>query len=210
MDGAHRILHHRTAGGKRAEIVPPHGALRLAAHGVYIQGIHHMRMRIAQNRAGMRVVENRVAIPLALRAEAGVKILRHSPGIANAHIGGQHRIERIGVFFRWNAALRVEMRHLSKGVHARVRAARARDRVRLPRKAKQRLFHHLLHGERVFLPLPAGIVRAIVFDGQLHAHQISPRTSTTHAMSAASVKNAIRSMRAYFSTFMRVRPVPPR
>ena len=95
-------------------------------------------------------------------------------------------------------------------MHARVRAARARDRVRLPRKAKQRLFHHLLHGERVFLPLPAGIVRAIVFDGQLHAHQISPRTSTTHAMSAASVKNAIRSMRAYFSTFMRVRPVPPR
>jgi hypothetical protein len=73
---------------------------------------------------------------------------------------------------RWTATGRqidvsVHARDLAEGMCARVSPARARHRRRdATHQRRECLLHDLLHGHRIRLPLPAGVVRAVVRNRQ--------------------------------------------
>ena len=77
--------------------------------------------------------------------------------------GGSRGVEGEGELVRGDAAQRVKVHRLPEGVHARVGAARPGDGHGDAGEARQRLLHHLLYGQRVALPLPAGVIGAVVF-----------------------------------------------
>ena len=65
------------------------------------------------------------------------------------------------------------MRHLRPSMHARVGAPRALDVHRASEELLRRFPQLALHGSRVVLFLPAAILRAVVFDGQLPGFQLT-------------------------------------
>ena len=140
-----------------------------------------------------------------------MEIAWHGAAKAHADVAGQHGVEGVGVLVRGDAAVGVKVGALAEGVDARVRAAGAEEHRPFPHQFGDGLLHHLLHGEGVLLPLPAGVGRAVVFEGEQYAHQNTPRTlkSTMTATSRSSERPATPSFLPYLSWRMRVRPSPP-
>ena len=91
------------------------------------------------------------------------------------------------------------MRALSQGVHTGIRAAGAGQVRGLPCGPGQRCFQHLLHRQAVVLALPAGIARAVIFDGEQDAFQASHPGSRIIRYSASMLSRAKASRRLYFS-----------
>ena len=181
------------------------------AHLLRVQGVNDVGVGVAVERPGVGGGVNLIAVLLAHGGEAGVEIVRHGAAKAHADVAGQHGVEGVGVLVRGDAAGGVEVGALAEGVDARVRAAGAEKHRPFPHQSGNGLLHHLLHGEGVFLPLPAGVGRAIVFEGEQYAHQNTPKAlnSTITAASSSSESAAMPSFLPYFNWRMRVRPSPP-
>ena len=184
---------------------------KLCAHLFRVQGVDDVGVGVAVERPGVGGGVNLIAVALAHGGEAGVEIVRHGAAFAHADVAGQHGIEGVGVLVRGDAAGGIEVGALAEGVDARVRAAGAKEHRPCPHQPGHGLLHHLLHGEGVLLPLPAGVGRAVVFEGEQYAHQNTPRAlnSTITATSASSERPATPSFLPYFNWRMRVRPSPP-
>ena len=80
------------------------------------------------------------------------------------------------------------MRALAEGVDARVGAAGPEKHGLFPHQFGNGLLRHLLHGEGVFLPLPAGVIRAVVFEGEQDSHQNTP-SALNSAITATSASS---------------------
>jgi hypothetical protein len=75
------------------------------------------------------------------------------------------------------------MRDLAASVHAGIGAAGATDFDRMRGYFRQRLLDARLHAGTGFQPLPAGKIRAVVFDTQGDAHDVGAGKRVTHKIS---------------------------
>ena len=79
-----------------------------------------------------------------------------------------------------------EVRRLARGVDAGVRAAGAVDGDALARDRRHGFLDDLLDRQRVVLPLPAGVVRAVVGDEQAVLHGVEGRRSISRRIAGGS------------------------
>ena len=131
-----------------------------------------------------------------------MKGIRHGARRQHPDIGRQKDVERGRVFFGRQSALRLKVRDLTGGVHARVRPSAAGDAHSLSRQGKDGFVQFFLYRGGVFLYLPARIVRPVVgnFQGDLHnstAPAISPPIST-----AATKSRQVSLSFLYFVLFL--------
>ena len=149
-----------------------------------------------------------------------MEALRHLTAGMDTYIPGQHGIEHKGVFLRRNPALRIKVDSLPQGVNC-ICPGGAGDDDAFLRGFLQCFLQYLLYSQTVDLPLPAGIIRAVIFDGQQDAfHANSPfsafQTGSVRWLSVRTsrISNAIpaaayQSFFVIFSTRSRVRFSPP-
>ena len=105
----------------------------------------------------------RITVGLSLRASVAVEHLPCRPPLQNADIRGQKAVDAIGQLFGRNGQpFGVEMTGLPRRVNARVRPAAGRYGIFSAQRARHAVLQRLLHGERVFLSLPARIAGAVV------------------------------------------------
>ena len=97
------------------------------------------------------------------------------------------------------------MHRLPQRVHPCIGAAGTRDFNGRTGGPGEAFFHHLLHRQPVFLPLPAGIGRAVIGKGQADALHSTFLSITIRPIKAAIIKPAITSPRVNFKILNRVR-----
>ena len=144
--------------------------------------------RVERLRQGMDIAAlehvRRVAVPDAVDirlAAAGQARVKAGPGLGereHADIPRKLRAQPAQQLRRGQVGLRAERRRLHPGVHARIRAAGARDLDRLPEQGAERGLEPSLHGvRRVALPLPAVIARAVVAERHAEIRHGAPPVS---------------------------------
>ena len=98
-----------------------------------------------------------------------MKIGRDRKPLQNANIGRKQRVERKGILVGRNAACGIKMGTLAQGVYPGIGTAGAGHARFFAGQTGQGFLQHLLHAQGVVLPLPAGIGRAVIADGEQHA-----------------------------------------
>ena len=169
-----------------------------------------MRGDVSSQRRAVAAVADAVSVALPGGHEPGVELRGNLLPRMDADVPRKHGVQHKGVLFRGNGAFRVKVKRLSTCVNARVRAAGSGNGDGFSRGTGEGFFQHLLHGKCVQLPLPARIVRAVVFHGAEDAPHTRYPSSTIRPTNAAMMRQAYRSLLVNFSTRRRVRPSPPR
>ena len=111
---------------------------------------------------------------------AGVEPRRHGGGGEHPRVLREKTVGAVDEPARRKVPRQLQMGRLGAGVHPGVRAARSHDPYRMAQQPLQRLLHHLLDGDGVLLPLPAGVGGAAVGEGE---------TVGIHAFTRERMKN---------------------
>src|SRR6266566_3865240 len=119
-----------------------------------------------------------VAILLAGSVESGVKVFRALPRRQDANVFGKKSVNGQSQF-RWRnfefMARNLDMRDHPEGMDAGVRAAGTVNAADGWKELGEGLFHFLLHAQAGLLHLPAGVVRAVVGDGEFDFDSVHRR-----------------------------------
>ena len=114
-----------------------------------------------------------IPIPLPGRIESRVEIRPSLFEICDDDLMRQDAVERALQPFARHGGADATVGDLREGVHAGVGTAAARHTHRLPKNARERLLEGSLNGGRAAsLHLPAGVVRAVVREGELERAQL--------------------------------------
>ena len=151
----------------------PQQGFRRSGHACFIQRHWHVHMGVALQGTAVAAVDDAVRVPLSSRHEPGVKVRRHLPPRVHPNIRRQHGIQHERKLFRRNAATRIKVSGLPQSVNPCVRSAGTGDGNLFPASGSKGFLQHLLHRQPVILPLPAGVVGAVILKGQQNAfHQL--------------------------------------
>jgi hypothetical protein len=109
---------------------------------------------------------NLVAVRLAKRVVRGVEPLGRRLDRTHHHVVGQQRVEAPDEPPRLERRAGLDADDLPLGVDARVGAAAGGERGFFTSDRPPRVLQHALHGRLRRLPLPTGVGRAVVRDGE--------------------------------------------
>lgn len=165
-NGAHRGPGAAAGGGKGLKVVCADQVLCCARHGLCIKSHGHMVGKALQQGRALTGIIDAVAVLLALCMKAGMKAGLHLFGTKHAYIPGQIAVQHIGQPLCGNGGLDIQMRALAHGMHAGIRSAGARNADALPGAGQNGLLQLLLYRGAVLLALPAGIIGALIGDGE--------------------------------------------
>lgn len=155
------------AADEGAEVAAPLEVRRRRPHGGEVERLGHVPGAGRLERAARRLGEDPVAIVLATRREAGVKLGGHLAHAAHDDVGREERVEAEVQPLEREVAPDRDAGHLPQRVHARVGAARAGDPRRRAQQLAQRALDLALRRAAVGLQLPAREVGPRVLDHQL-------------------------------------------
>jgi hypothetical protein len=134
-----------------------------ADHPIGIERLRHMPDDVAQERARRRAVPNRIAVGFALSRRCARPIVRHSSIDSNADVARFSRaLRRAQYFVCGDRVIDRDAGDLRRGMHARVGASGSVQRIVDADDRIDFLFEDLLDADRVRLPLPPGVVGAVV------------------------------------------------
>ena len=162
---------------KRGEIMRADKALGGLVHGHFVKRFLHPPRAVRLKRSGWPAVDDAVKIVPARRRKPRVEILPDefdiddTDGFPCDDEMGVQRFAHLGTgpVFR-----QINMRDLCGRMHTGVRAASGTKRNRFATEFEDRLFDGSLNGVGVLLPLPAGIRRAVIFNGELVTRHLEP------------------------------------
>ena len=100
---------------------------------------------------------------------------RHLLGLLQPNVLGQKIVYGIGQLFRGDAGLPVKVEHLASGMNPGIGAAGAMDGDRASQQLRKGLLNLLLYRGRVLLPLPATVLRTVVFTDSPVPHATAPK-----------------------------------
>ncbi len=142
--------------------------LGCSPHACEIERGGHVPYDMTKERARQRPVPDRIAVGLGFREDARVPPLRHFLDRANADVAGlQPRIERALQVLARDLVIDRDARHLRGRVHAGVRSPCGIERIVDADDGGDFVFEDLLDRDRVGLPLPSRVIRAVVRNREL-------------------------------------------
>jgi hypothetical protein len=157
------VVHLR---GEGAEIVLPLQVLCGLGHRGDVEPLGDVPGRVLE-RTARRPVEDAVAVVLAARRVAGVKVARDLAHAADGYVLGEERVQPGEESLGREPGARLEARDLPEGVYARVRAARRDDANVFLGDFGEGSFELAHAGSQVGLNLPACEAASRILDQQL-------------------------------------------
>ena len=190
-----------------------HKCLRLFIQIFRVYGNTIVERVIFQKRIPDLRIKNAVNIFFGFLSVAVAKIRLFFYSVRYRYILWQIRIEAENHIFAGNLFIRLKRHTIHIGVNAAVRSAAAFDTELLAKEFFRGMLKHLLHGDGVFLHLPAVISRAVIFDGNKQISHITAAASELikmiRAKSAATAATARMSLAVILTCFIFVLPFPP-
>ena len=168
-----------TAGvAEGGEVVVADEDLAGLVHGLHIQRLLHVPGQPLFEGQRRQAVEDAVAVGAADGGKAGVKAFMHLlAGKDSDRVRLAVEVHRPHHGFGRPVLFEIHMRHLTRGMHARIGAPGPANGNLLTAEGLDGTLQHGLHGRAIGLPLPAAEGTAVIFDGQLVAGHRPTRIS---------------------------------
>ena len=175
-DRAHGRARAARAGRRleRGEVVPAAEQRAGRLHRGAIDRLRQVPDVAPVEGVGYRPGGQPVAVHLPARVEAGVEPIRNLCGVQRPHGGRQPRVERPDQRGRRQRVGQAHAGNLTQRVHPRVGATGAVHGDRASLQRPQRRLDRRLNRRRAALPLPAGVVGAVVRQGELEGPHAEP------------------------------------
>lgn len=207
----HRVGDFRAGRHARAEVVPADEGLRGVVERRSVERVRPEQRAAVFKRVAQAAVADAVNVFLSRRAVPRVERPVCLAGGAHRDVRRQRAVERERQRVGRDDEGDVHMADEAAGMHARVGPRAAGDRHRRAVNLRGGLADDGLHGQPVFLRLPAAVARAVEGERQRHPRHDSdtPLSSTTAAVQASITNRNAKSENLAFGTFIRVRFAPP-
>lgn len=160
--GAHCVLHIAACTAKAAKIVGAQERLGPLLHTLQPNWVAILIRIAQQKRIPNGTVVQFIYIFFLSAAVPGVKIKRNLSAVQYRNILGQHRIQRSHHTITGNGQLCLKTDKITICVHTAVCAGAALYRQPRAKHLFYRVLEHFLHGNGIFLHLPAVVVCAVI------------------------------------------------